>query len=56
MFEVTEYYLVHDQIAESVTEKINELIRLGWQPFGGVSMINGHYAQAMVKYGKQMDE
>lgn len=59
MFEITEYYVVHNDNAELLTGKINEMVRQGWQPFGGISTISTTanafitYAQAMVKYAEK---
>lgn len=59
MFKITEYYVVHNDNAELLAGKVNEMVRQGWQPFGGISTISTSanafitYAQAMVKYGEK---
>jgi len=36
----------------SLTNKVSEALKEGWQPYGSVSIAEGYYvAQAMVKYG-----
>jgi len=59
MSKITEYYAVHDDNAEMLTEKVNELIKQGWQPFGGISTTTseGHtqYIQAMVEYSEKTE-
>ncbi len=37
---------VADEHISALNKKINE----GWQPQGGVTMFNGYFWQAMVKY------
>ena len=42
---------------KELVKAVNDLIKQGFQPFGGVSTTGGdtslvYYAQAMVKYGK----
>ena len=60
MFKIVEYYIVHDANAEKLTEKVNEMIKQGWQPFGSMSAISTGttagvttHLQPMVQYGEQ---
>jgi len=51
-------YSVMDNSCLSTLEKyVNECIRSGWQPFGGISVSydnhRTHYAQAMVRYASE---
>ena len=59
MSKIIEYYAVHDDNAEMLTEKVNEMIKQGWQPFGSlaVSQVSSiiHYSQPMVQYGELTD-
>ena len=62
MIKITEYCIVHDATAERLTEKVNEMIKEGWQPFGSMSVISTGtsagvttHTQPMVPYGQQPD-
>lgn len=57
---MTEYIIVHAEGTQPLTEKVNEYIKEGWQPLGGVTVVQIDYteqnlgkdvrwAQAMVK-------
>lgn len=46
------YKMVEDCYGEEVVKEVNNLIKLGWQPYGSIakSGIGGLYSQPMVKY------
>jgi hypothetical protein len=48
-----EYRLVEENYSFDLTKKVNELIKLGWKPQGGLiywaNGFNDHYKQAMIK-------
>jgi hypothetical protein len=52
MSDIGEYELVSGCGLEAFNEKINKMIKRGWQPFGGISVCvddnNIFYSQAMV--------
>lgn len=41
--------------AEQLTKMVNEAIRDGWQPLGGVAEVDHDMVQAMVQYGEMPD-
>ena len=47
-----EYTVVYSDMSggfEGFIERVNEYIRNGWQPQGGVQYNNGYYYQAMIR-------
>ena len=53
---IIEYKMVNNYRDGIINEKVNALIKLGWQPLGGISNHNGNFCQAMVKYATQKDD
>ena len=53
---IIEYKMVNNYRDGIINEKVNALIKLGWQPFGGISNHHGNFCQAMVKYATQKDD
>lgn len=55
MSEIIEYHVIAESYinVDSFNEKVNELIKEGYEPLGGVSTlrdgINWHLSQAMIK-------
>lgn len=48
---VIEYKILIDHYFDHLQDNVNDHIRNGWQPIGGVSSrADHHYMQAMVKY------
>lgn len=48
---ITEYQILVEVYFHHLEDKVNEHIRNGWQPIGGVSSVLNHsFMQAMVKY------
>jgi hypothetical protein len=58
MKKIIEYTFVFNADHEAVEERVNELIKKGWQPLGAPNLQPGHgqfkgyfyFAQVMVKY------
>ena len=50
---VMEYSVIKTNLLKSLIKKVNEAIREGWKPLGGVCMDVGYgFAQAMVRESK----
>lgn len=47
---IIDYELVEEFYLGNVTKSVKELIKEGWQPFGGLIEIDEKYVQAVVKY------
>lgn len=48
---ITDYRIIIEEHLHSLERNVNEHIRNGWQPLGGISSsLNGNHIQAMVKY------
>lgn len=54
-----EYYVVHDWQEREFVDRVNEFLRLGWEPVGGVALLRdssmggahlGRFAQAMMRH------
>lgn len=50
---VTKYIILKSPSVDTLVIEVNALLRLGWQPQGGVARNGELYAQAMVQYGNQ---
>lgn len=50
MQKIVEYTLTGNSTLEGFRSMVSEHIKLGWQPLGGVSVDDGYFYQAMVKY------
>jgi hypothetical protein len=48
--QVKDYQVISCADASKLSKVVRELIDAGWQPFGGVSIGSGLYAQAMVRF------
>lgn len=50
-------YMVLNETGGDVSVKVNELIALGWQPIGGIAVVDNYgvliYHQTMVKYEEE---
>ena len=53
---IIEYKMVNNSRDRIINAKVNALIKLGWQPLGGISNHNDNFCQAMVKYATQKDD
>jgi len=53
---IVEYSIAFSITSYDLEKKVNSLIKNGWEPIGGLSVIDSHasghrpYSQAMVKY------
>lgn len=47
----TRYVILESLSIETLVVEVNALLRLGWQPQGGVAKNETHYLQAMVHTG-----
>lgn len=47
---VSEYKLIEDTSADSLTQRINDNISQGWVPSGAPFEANGHLYQAVLKF------
>lgn len=48
-----DYIVFCEQDMTVLEQDVNDYIKIGWQPIGGISVNNGHgdlYCQAMVRY------
>jgi len=62
MFHVQQYDVAHSTSAQELIADVNDMIKRGWQPFGGIVMThhegtysNGAmFAQAMIKGVEQI--
>lgn len=52
-FMITKYVIVKSPSVETLILEVNALIRLGWQPQGGVAKNGELYVQALVQYNNQ---
>lgn len=52
---VTKYIILKSPSIDTLVLEVNALLRLGWQPQGGVARNGDVYAQAMVQYGNQFN-
>ena len=50
---ITKYVIVKSPSVETLILEVNALIRLGWQPQGGVAKNSELYVQALVQYNNQ---
>lgn len=50
---VTRYVILKSQSIDALVLEVNALLRLGWQPQGGVARNSELYVQAMVQYSNQ---
>jgi hypothetical protein len=50
---ITKYVIVKSSSVETLILEVNALIRLGWQPQGGVAKNSELYVQALVQYDTQ---
>ncbi len=50
---ITKYVIVKSSSVETLILEVNALIRLGWQPQGGVAKNSELYVQALVQYNTQ---
>jgi hypothetical protein len=46
-----EYTVIEEDVLSTLIAKVNEYVRNGWQPQGGISMATDwrNYAQAMIR-------
>ena len=44
-----EYTIAHGDSLAVIIKRVNELIKQGWKPQGGICQIMGNYYQAMIK-------
>lgn len=49
MAPTTDYKIILEQIPTVLAEKVKEALQDGWQVYGGVTVINNSWAQALVK-------
>jgi len=50
---ITKYVIAKSSSVETLVIEVNALIRLGWQPQGGVAKNGELYVQALVQYNNQ---
>lgn len=50
---ITKYVIVKSPSVDALILEVNALIRLGWQPQGGVAKNSELYVQALVQYDTQ---
>jgi hypothetical protein len=43
------YEVIYGKDLPALEEAVNEKLRIGWKPLGGVAMSEGHYLQAMIR-------
>lgn len=48
---ITRYVILESLSIDTLVVEVNALLRLGWQPQGGVAKNETHYLQAMVHTG-----
>lgn len=61
MSQISDYYIVSRHTAKELENKVNDLIRCGYVPTGGVSVLPKStfdiiYSQAMIRYKELGDE
>ena len=49
---ILEYDVIEADDREHLQREVQEALADGWQPWGGVAMNNGGYAQAIVRYAE----
>ncbi len=49
---ITKYIILKSPSIDTLVVEVNALLRLGWQPQGGVARNGDIYAQAMVQYAR----
>jgi hypothetical protein len=49
---ITKYIILKSPSIDTLVIEVNALLRLGWQPQGGVARNGEVYAQAMVQYNE----
>lgn len=52
MSEIKSYRVVTASDRQRMEHQVNDLIKSGWSPFGGIADTGGELTQAMVKYAK----
>ena len=50
-FRANRYVILESLSIETLVVEVNALLRLGWQPQGGVAKNETHYLQAMIHTG-----
>lgn len=48
---ITRYVILESLSIDTLVVEVNALLRLGWQPQGGVAKNETHYLQAMIHTG-----
>ncbi|HEY5123666.1 MAG TPA: DUF1737 domain-containing protein [Ignavibacteria bacterium] len=51
---IIEYKVIEKCDLKELVERVNDLIKNGWEPFGGIASegVEGDFCQAMVKYSE----